>query len=830
VYADAAFRVDSGTFFLHMQDLKIALRSLVRRPGFTIIALVTLALGIGANAAIISVVDSVLLRRLPFADPDRLVMPWEYSAEIQQRIGFDRLPSSPGDVTDFVTRNTTFEDLASVRAERVNLTGGGDPERIGAVRVSRNFLRTLGVEPLHGRGFAERDGLEGRVILIGYGLWQRRYGGADVLGKAIAINGDPATIVGVMPAWFHFPAGGEMPTGLGYAPTPEIWSLDVLTPEQQRNRGGKSFALVGRLRTGVTMEAAESELAVIAADIARDFPASNAGWTVRVMPLREQLVGGVRTALVVLLTAVGFLLLIACANVANLLLVRAASRQREIAVRYALGAERRQIVRHLLLESLLLSVAAGAVGLLIGWWALQSLQALLPVDLPALADATIGWRVILIVGLLSIVTGAVFGTVPALHSTRIDLVDGLREGARGTAGSRRAHRTRNALVVGEVALAAVLLIGASLLIQTFVRLLSVNPGFLVDGVLTMEVALPRSAYPGPRGADFFDRLVTRLAAVPGVDAAAAASSVPLAGSENLRQVTIEGRPQPNPGQEIIADFRVVTADYFRVMGIPHVAGDRLPVQLAPGRAPVLLINTMMAETFFPNENPVGRRIKLTSFAQNAPWFVIGGIVGDTRHTALDSTLRPQVYVHQSVEPTLQMVVVLRTRNDPSGYASVARAAVHELDENQPAGRIRTMRAVVSEAVARQRFTMSLAGTFAALALLLSLVGLYAVVSYSVAERTQELGVRLALGATPNRLLGLVLFDGMKLVTLGVLLGLFGAFILARFLETQLFGVRAHDPGTFVAVSILLMCAAVAGCLIPARRATRINPMTALRAE
>jgi putative ABC transport system permease protein len=386
------------------------------------------------------------------------------------------------------------------------------------------------------------------------------------------------------------------------------------------------------------------------------------------------------------------------------------------------------------------------------------------------------------------------------------------------------------LVVVEVALAAVLLIGASLLIQTFVRLLSVNPGFLVDGVLTMEVALPRSAYQGNRAPEFFERLVSRLAAVPGVEAAAAASSVPLAGSENLRQVTIEGRPEPNPGQEIIADFRVVTADYFRVMGIPHVAGEPLAAQAAPGSAQTLLINTMMAETIFPNENAIGRRIKLTAYAQNAPWFTIGGIVGDTRHTALDSSLRPQVYVHQSVESALQMVVVLRTRNDPSGYASVARAAVHELDANQPAGRIRTMRTVVSEAVARQRFTMWLAGTFAALALLLSLVGLYGVVSYSVAERTQELGVRLALGATPNRLLGLVLFDGMRLVTVGVVFGLFGAFILARFLETQLFGVRAHDPGTFVAVSILLMCAAIAGCMIPARRATRINPMTALRAE
>jgi putative ABC transport system permease protein len=814
-----------------MHELRTALRALARRPGFTLIALITLALGIGANAAIFSVVDAALLRRLPFTDPDRLVMPWEYSAEVQQRIGFDRLPLSPGDVTDFITRSRSFENLASVRAERVNLTGGGEPERVGAVRVSRNFLQTLGVQPVVGRAFAESDRSSGRVILLGYGLWQRRYGGStDVLGRAIAVNGEPATIVGVLPAWFRFPSGGELPTGFGYAPNPEIWSLDVLTPEQQRTRGGKSFALVGRLREGVSLQAAEADLSAIAADIARDFPASNAGWTVRVIPLREQLVGGARRPLIVLLTSVGFVLLIACANVANLLLVRAAARQREVAVRYALGAERRRILRQLLIESLVLSLFAGALGVLIGWSGLRALLAMLPAGLPALTDATLDWRVVAFTTVLSIVTGIVFGVGPALHGSRVDLIDGLREGARGTVGSRRGHRTRNALVVVEVALAAVLLIGASLLIQTFIRLLSVSTGFRADGVLTMEVALPRTTYPGTRPAEFFERLVTRLSAVPGVEAVAATSSVPLAGTENLRQVTIQGRPRPLPGQEIIADFRVVTSDYFRTMGIPHVVGDPLPALARADGPPVLLINTTMADTHFPGENPLGRRIKLTNFDQNTPWFTIVGIVGDTRHTALDSALRPQVYVHHNLEPTPQMVVVARTRDDPSGYATVARAAVHELDPNQPAGRIRTMRAVVSDAVARQRFTMFLAGTFAALALILSLVGLYAVVSYSVAERTHELGLRFALGATPGRLLGLVLTDGIKLVAIGVGLGLVGAFALARFLETQLFGVTAYDPGTFVAVPALLFCAAIAGCLIPARRATRIDPMTALRTE
>jgi putative ABC transport system permease protein len=814
-----------------MHDITIAFRALARRPGFTLVALTTLAVGIGANAAIFSVVDAALLRSLPYADADRLVMPWEFSAEVQQRVGFDRLPASPADVTDFISRATTFENLASMRAERVNLTGGGEPERVGGVRVSRNFLETLGVQPYRGRTFSDTDGLGERAILIGYGLWHRRFGGSDgAVGHSIVVNGEPATIVGVLPPWFRFPAGGELPTGLGYAPNPEVWTLDVLTPEQQRNRGGKSFSLVGRLRSDVTLQAADAELNSIAADIARQFPQSNAGWTVRTVPLREQLVGGVRRALIVLLIAVGFVLLIACANVANLLLVRATSRQREVAVRYALGAGRRRILRQLLVESLVLSLAAGILGVLIGWWGLRTLLVMVPVGLPALSDATLDWRVLVFTAFVSITTGVIFGVFPALQAARIDLVEGLREGARGTIGHRRAHRTRNALVVVEVALAAVLLIGASLLIQTFIRLLHVDTGFRADGVLTMEVTLSRSVYPGSRPADFFERLVSRLAAVPGVEAVAATSSVPLAGTENLRQVTIEGRARPEPGQEIIADFRIVTPDYFRTMGVPHLAGEPLPRQPRPDSAPTLVINAFMADAHFPGENPIGRRLKLTSFDQSSPWFSIVGIVGDTRHTALDSAMRPQVYVHQNIESSVQMVVVLRSRGDPNGYAPVARAAVLELDPNQPVGRIRTMTGVVSDAVARQRFTMFLAGVFAAIALILSLGGLYAVVSYSVAERAHELGVRFALGASPANLLRLVLTDGMRLVAVGVVLGLCGAFVLARFLETQLFGVTAYDPSTFLSVPLLLIGAALAGCLIPARRATRIDPMTALRAE
>jgi putative ABC transport system permease protein len=813
-----------------MQEIGSALRGLARKPGFAVIAIVTLALGIGANAAIFSVVDAVLLRPLPYRDSDRLVMPWAYSAEVHRRVGFDRLPSSPGDVTDFIARNRTFESLAWMRAERLNITGGGEPERVAGVRVSRNFFYTLGVEPVHGRAFSEVDGAGGRTVLIGHDLWRRRFAGdPDVLNRVISINAEPATIVGVLPHWFRFPAAGELPAGLGYAPNPDVWTLDILTPEMQRSRGGKSFALVGRLRDGISAQMAESDLAGIAADIGRQFPASNAGWTIKILPLREQLVGGLRTALMVLLAAGGFVLLIACANVANLLLVRATTRQREVSVRYALGADRRRVFRQLLLESVVLSLLAGIAGVVLAIWSIRVLLAMLPTGVPAVANVTVDWRVVAFTVVISAIAGIVFGIGPALHATRLDVTLGLREGARGTLSSRRAHRARNALVVVEVALAAVLLIAASLLIQTFVRLLNVNTGFRTDGVLTMEVALPRTIYPGARPADFFGRLIARLEAVPGVESAGLTSSLPLSGLENLRQVTIEGRPRPAPGAEIISDYRVVTSGFFRTMGIPHLSGDSLTAP-APGNRPMLLINSRMADIGFAGDDPVGRRIKLTNYDQEAPWFTIAGVVGDTRHTALTSDLRPQVYVHHDLDPVGQMVVVMRTGDDPAGYAAVARAAVHEIDADQPVGRIRSMKTVVSEAVAQQRFTMCLVGMFAALALGLSLLGLYAVVSYSVAERTPELGVRLALGATPVRLLLLVLTDGISLVAVGVVLGLAGAFGLVRLIESQLFGVRAHDPQTFVVVPLLLVAAAVLGCLIPARRAMQLDPTAALRSE
>ena len=607
-------------------------------------------------------------------------MPWEFSAEVQQRVGFDRLPASPGDVTDFISRSTSFENLASMRAERVNLTGGGEPERVGGVRVSRNFLETLGVQPHRGRSFSETDGVGERAVLISYGLWQRRFGARDdAVGRAMSVNGETATIVGVLPAWFRFPAGGELPTGLGYSPNTDVWSLDLLTPEQQRNRGGKSFSLVGRLREDVTLQAAEAELGR-SRPTSRQFPASNAGWTVRVVPLREQLVGGMpRTRRAADCRRLA--LLIACANVANSVFTRdphvSAKWLSDMpsapnGAAYPPTAGRACCCRWRLARLTVL-----------GWWGLGALLRCCRPDSRRCRTPRSTARARLHRGRVD-PDRRHLRHLPRAAAPSTDVVEGLREGGR-VRRPRRAHRTRNALVVAvEVALAAVLLIGASLLIQTFLRLLHVDTGFRADGLLTMEVTLPRTVYPGNRPPIF---------RAPGGASRGGAGRRDrcrdvqrrLAGTENLRQITIDGRPRPQPGQEIIADFRIVTSDYFRTMGIPQLSGDPLPRQPRLDGAPTLIINALMADAHFPGENPVGRRIKLTSFDQDAPWFTIAGVVGDTRHTALDSAMRPQVYVHQNVEALRRRWSSCSGRDDPSGFGSVARAAVHELDSNQPVG-------------------------------------------------------------------------------------------------------------------------------------------------
>ena len=814
-----------------MHSLRFALRGLARRPGFAAIAISTLALGIGANAALFSVVDSVLLRPLPYPDADRIAMPWEHSAEVEQRLGLDRLPSSPADFTDFHSRNRSFEYLASIRPEHVNLTEGGDPERLSAVRVTDEFFQVMGVNAAVGRTFTLADAEQSRTVMMAHSLWQRRFGAdPDIAGKRILIDREPATVMGVLPAWFRFPAAGELPEGLGFSASPSIWTLDVVTPQQARNRGGKSRALVGRLKPGISMQQAEEDLNVIAADIARESPRSNAGWTVRVISLRDQLVGRIRPALMVVQTAVGLVLFIACANVANLLLVRATTRQRELTVRGALGASRRQLIGHLLVESLILAILAGVAGLVVAWATLRLLVATAPPNLPILAGAGIDSRVFTFTMLVSLLTVAAFGLGPAWQASRGATADALRDGANGTVGGRRAHRTRTMLVVVEVALAVLLLVGAALLVQTFVRLSRVDPGFRPEGVLTLEIVLPGSAYPDRAPAAFFSTLLERLRALPGVTAAGATSGLPLSGREHLAQVTIEGAPKVAPGQEIVSDQRVVTPGYFAAFGIPLRRGALLPEVIDPDGPRLAVINETMARTWWREADPIGRRIKLVAYEQDAPWHTIVGVVGDTRHSSLDSVLRPQVYVHHGQEANEQMAVVLRVSGEPLSVAEAARAAVFAIDRNQPIASVRTMDDVLETSVAARRFNMFAMGLFALLAVALALVGLYAMVAFSASQRVQEMGVRAALGARPIDLLTLIFADGLKLVAAGLTAGLLAAVVLTRFLESLLFGVDARDASTFVIVSVILLAVALLGCVIPALRAMRVNPATALRAN
>jgi putative ABC transport system permease protein len=811
-----------------LHSLKYAFRTLIRRPGFAALSIMALALGLGANVAIFRVVDAVLLQPLPYPEPDRILMPWEFSADIQQRLGFDRLPSSAADFLDYYSGNRTFERFASMRTEQVNLTGRGEPERVGAVRVSAEFFEVLAVQPVVGRGFRLGDEGLGRVVLIAHSLWRRSFGSdPDVSGRVVSLNGEPATILGVLPDWFRFPAAGELPQGFGFSLNPVIWTLDVLTPEQRRNRGGKSLALIGRLKRGVTAADAQTDLAKIAGDIARDFPATNAGWTVRVITLREQLVGSLRPALVALLTAVGVVLLIACANVANLLLVRATARHREICVRYALGAPRSVLVGESLAESVLLAGAGGLAGLGIAWWILRALLTMTPASLPTAAQAGLDWHVLLFTLVLSLATGVLFGAIPAWHCTRYDTADGLREGSRGMVGGRSATRTRNALVVIEVALAVTLLIGSVLLVQTFVRLIHVNTGFRTDRILTMEIALPKTAYTPARASTFFLSLIERLAALPGVEAAGLTSGVPLSGSENLLPITPEGQPRPQPGHEIISDYRVITAGYFETLGIPLLEGDS--IQPSPD-APRVWINQTMARAGWPGRPAVGHRLKLTNYDRDGVWYTVAGVVGDTRYTGLDRALRPQVYVHFSQDPKEQMAVVLRSYGDPTLLVNSARQAVQGFDPNQPIARVRTMQQIVTTSVANRRFQMVLIGLFAILAVALAVVGLYAVVSYSVAERIHEMGLRLALGARPANLVALILREGLRLIVLGIAIGVGAALLSTRFLEALLFGVDARDTITFILAPSILLAAALLGCLAPARRAMRVDPAVALRAE
>ena len=797
-----------------LQDVRYAARRLLKSPGFAVVAVGALTLGIGANTAIFSVVNSVLLRPLPYPEPEQLVQVWE-SRPLQN---MPRTEVAPHEFLAWAGQSQSFRQLAANDFTEYNLTGRGEPERVTGALVTASYFPLFGVSPARGRVFLAEEDEPGKnnVVVLGHDLWRSRFGSdLSVVGQSVSLDGVPCTVVGVMPRGF------SLPNGAGLARPIAFGAAD-------RARAGSHFLNVyGRLKEGVTVARAEGEMAAVAGRVEQDFGDANAGHRVVLVPLHEQVVGGARTALLVLLGAVGLVLLIACANVANLLLARAAGRRREVAVRSALGASRWRIVRQLLAESLLLSALSGAAGLLLAVWGVDLLVSLDPTGVQRAGEVTLDWRVLGFTLGLSLLTGLLFGLAPALQASKADFNETLKEGGRSAQGLGRS-RLRGALVVSEVALTLVLLVGAGLLVKSFRQLLAVEPGFDPHGVLTMDVALPQAKYAERQQiTSFYERLIEQAAAMPGVEAAGAVSVLPLAGNDNSNFVQIEGRPPQPPGQALRAGRRNVSADYFRALGIPVKRGRAFSASDSGEAPPVVVINEAMARSFFAGEEPVGKRIRT---GDRSPWVEVVGVVGDVRHRGLDVDTRPEMFFPHLQTPSRQMTLAVRTAGDPLALAGPLRERVRELDRDQPVGNVKTMEAWVGESVASRRFSVLLLGVFACVAAGLAALGLYGVVSYTVAQRTHEIGLRVALGASPRDVLRLVIRQGMTLTLVGTAVGLLAALALTRVMSGLLYGVGATDPATFVTVPLLLVAVALLACYLPARRATNVDPMVALRHE
>lgn len=802
------------------QDVRYAWRALRARPGFATIAVAALALGIGANTAIFSVVQAVLLQPLPYNDPGRLVWLWESNPGS----GITNEPTSIPNFRDWSSQNHSFSDLTAFGRNNLIMSGDGEPERLPGASVAANFFTTLGVAPFIGRGFLADENTPGqnRVVVLSHSFWQRHYGGdPNVSGRTVTLNGNPHTIVGVMPATFRHPDPGV-------AVPPELWSPLAISPSSDGRRGD-FLHVIGRLKPGVSLEQAGKEMTGLTARLAEQYPAANAGWTATTISLHQRFTGDIRKPLLLIMGAVAFLLLIACANVANLLLARAATREREIAIRSALGARRIRLLRQLLTESILLALSGGVVGLLVAIWGVEGLRAFAPENLPRLDQAGLNYEVLGFALVISLLTGLVFGTLPALSSTRVNLNSSLKEGSKGGGDSRRGALVRDFVAVLEIALALMLLVSAGLLIRSFLRLQHTNPGFNAENVSTTQVLLPRSKYPeGPQIAALFDQLLERLRVVPGVEAAGAIDAIPLGGGGNVLSFSIEGRPAPPPEQVVDAEAYVVSPGYFAALGIPISKGRDFSEGDGAGTPGVTIINETMASRYFPGEDPTGKRITLAG--PTGPWLNIIGIVKDVKHTDLAAPAYPQMYATYRQNPSRLLSIVARTNGPTTGMPASIRELIRSLDRDLPLGKVTTMDVVLADSIARPRFNASLLTLFAAVGMLLVAVGIYGVISYGVTQRIHEIGVRLALGATRADVLRLVLGKGLKLAAAGVGIGVVLAMVAAQFLSSLLFGVGAHDTLTFVGVSVLILLVALLACYLPARRATKVDPMVALRYE
>ena len=812
-----------------LHELRYGLRILAKNPGFTAVAVLTLALGIGANTAMFSVLNTVVLRPLPFRDPDRLVRVGESDLHDVPRVGEVSYPN----FLDWRTENHVFERMAAFHTGTFTLTGANEAVHVGGAVISADLFPLLGVSPTIGRSFVPEEdqpagGSKGRPVILTWELWQARFA-ADpkILGRSINLDDKSFTVVGVMPKGFQFPIQAE-PVGLWVTIGTEAEKTDE-KPPATADRGTRYLQVIARLKPRITLAQARADMATVASHLEKEYPGPDSSTGAWLVPELSAVVGDVKAELLVTFAVVGFVLLIACANVANLLLVRATTRKKEMAIRAALGAGGRRIARQMLTESLLLSAMGTSLGLVLAMWGTGAFVKLSPREFPRLTDVSLDARVFLFAALLAVLTGLLFGLAPALRVSRVDLTEAMREGGGSGAVTQRAT-LRNALVVGEVALALVLAAGAALLMKSLFGLTAVHPGFDPHNVLTFRVDLPSTRYPLPQRIEFYRQLMARLKALPAVESASAIAGLPLGGEGMACSFEIEGRPTLK-GEYFDTDFHSVATGYFQTMKIPFLQGRDFTERDDLKATPVVIINQTLARRFFPNANPIGKRIRprISNGYREAPLREIVGVVADVKGRGLARAPEPDAYVPEA-QSGMVLTGVVRSRIDPRGVVGMVRAEVRALDRELPLYDVLTLDQYLATAVSDRRFNASLVGLFATLALLLTAIGIYGVVSYTVAQRTHEIGVRMALGARQSDALRLILTQGLFLALVGVVAGLIGALVLTRFLASLLYGVKPDDPATFITVSLLLMGVALLASYIPARRATKVDPMVALRYE